>query len=141
MGSQIVPDVTRQDAMEIFSVDEVVSVDPASHDPIVFDPFYSYRHKTARDKKQGFWHGTRRPTTRRNSEAIDVYLSLVDLSGKPIRPNVDTVTVRLTCTNGDLPSRLPFGKTVVVPAVINWASTIAWSAVATSLRSQNHVED
>jgi type VI secretion system protein ImpG len=106
----IVPDVSRQDAMEIFSVDDVVSVDPASHDTIQFEPFYSYRHATMRDKKQTFWHGNRRPSTRRNSEAIDVYLSLVDLSGKPVRPNVDTVTVRLTCTNGDLPSRLPFGN-------------------------------
>ena len=26
-------------------------------------------------------------------------------------------------------SRLPFGKTIVVPAVINWASTIAWDAI------------
>ncbi len=26
-------------------------------------------------------------------------------------------------------ARLPFGKTVVVPAVINWASTIAWDAI------------
>lgn len=26
-------------------------------------------------------------------------------------------------------SRLPFGKTVVVPAFINWASTIAWDAI------------
>jgi type VI secretion system protein ImpG len=106
----VVPDVSRQDAMEIFSVDDVVSVDPSSHDPIQFEPFYSYRHTTMRDKKQTFWHGNRRPSTRRNSEAIDVYLSLVDLSGKPVRPNVDTVTVRLTCTNGDLPSRLPFGN-------------------------------
>jgi type VI secretion system protein ImpG len=106
----IVPDVSRQDAMEVFSVDEVVSLDPASHDSIKFEPFYSYRHSTMRDKKQTFWHSSRRPSTRRNSEAIDVYLSLVDMSGKPIRPNVDTVTVRLTCTNGDLPSRLPFGN-------------------------------
>jgi type VI secretion system protein ImpG len=106
----IVPDVSRQDAMEIFSVDEVVSVDPASHDTIGFEPFYSYRHATMRDKKQTFWHGTRRPSTRRSSEAIDVYLSLVDMTGKPVRPNVDTVTIRLTCTNGDLPSRLPFGN-------------------------------
>lgn len=106
----IVPDVSRQDSLEIFSVDEVVSVDPGSHEPIVFEPFYSYRHKTMREKKQTFWHAMRRPTTRRNSEAIDVHLSLVDLSAKPIRPNVDTVTVRLTCTNGDLPSRLPFGS-------------------------------
>ena len=106
----IVPDVSRQDAMEIFSVDEVVSLDPASHDSIKFEPFYSYRHSTMRDKKQTFWHASRRLSTRRNSEAIDVYISLVDMSGKPIRPNVDTVTVRLTCTNGDLPSRLPFGN-------------------------------
>jgi len=106
----IVPDVSRQDAMEIFSVDEVVSVDPASHDTIQFDPFYSFRHATARDKKQTFWHGSRRPSTRRNSEALDVYLTLVDMTGKPMRPNVDTVTVRLTCTNGDLPARLPFGN-------------------------------
>jgi type VI secretion system protein ImpG len=106
----IVPDVSRQDAMEIFSVDQVVSVDPALHDTVVFEPFYSYRHAGMRDKKQTFWHAVRRPSTRRNSEAIDVYLSLVDMSGKPIRPNVDTVTVRLTCTNGDLPSRLPFGN-------------------------------
>ncbi len=106
----IVPDVSRQDAMEIFSVEEVVSVDPGSHDTVKFEPFYSYRHATVRDKKQTFWHAVRRPTTRRNSEAIDVYLSLVDLSGKPVRPDVDTVTVRLTCTNGDLPSRLPFGN-------------------------------
>jgi type VI secretion system protein ImpG len=63
-----------------------------------------------RDKKQTFWHAVRRPSTRRNSEANDVYLSLVDLSGKPVRPDTDTVTVRLTCTNGDLPSRLPFGN-------------------------------
>ena len=106
----IVPDVSRQDAMEIFSVDEVVSVDPASRDTIQFDPFYSYRHATMRDKKQTFWHGSRRLTTRRNSEALDVYLTLVDMTGKPMRPNVDTVTIRLTCTNGDLPARLPFGN-------------------------------
>ena len=55
-------------------------------------------------------HASRRPSARRNSEALDVYLSLVDLSGKPVRPNTETVTVRLTCTNGDLPSRLPFGN-------------------------------
>ena len=106
----IVPDVSRQDAMEIFSVDEVAGVNPESHETIQFGPFYSHRHASLSDRKQTFWHGTRRPATRRNSEAIDVYLSLVDLTGKPIRPNVDTITVRLTCTNGDLPSRLPFGN-------------------------------
>jgi type VI secretion system protein ImpG len=106
----IVPDVSRQDALEIFSVDEVVSVDPASRDTNVFQPFYSYRHASAREKSKMFWHSSRRPSAQRNSEAIDFYLSLVDMSGKPTRPNIEAVTVRLTCSNGDLPSRLPFGN-------------------------------
>ena len=37
-------------------------------------------------------------------------LSLVDLSARPVRPDADTLTVRTTCTNRDLPSRLPFGN-------------------------------
>ena len=106
----IVPDVSRRDALEIFSVDEVVSIDPDTHEPVVFEPFYSYRHARSREKKQTFWHASRRPSGRRNVESTDVSLSLVDLSCRPVRPNVDTVTVHLTCSNGDLPSRLPFGN-------------------------------
>ena len=107
----IVPDVSRQDAMEIFSVDEVVSVEPASHETVEFEPFYSYRHATRA--------GQEADVLARFAAPVDppqlgshrrLYLSLVDMSGKTIRPNVDTVTVRLTCTNGDLPSRLPFGN-------------------------------
>ena len=37
-------------------------------------------------------------------------LSLVDLSSRPVLPDADTLTVRTTCTNRDLPSRLPFGN-------------------------------
>jgi type VI secretion system protein ImpG len=35
---------------------------------------------------------------------------MVDLSTRPLRPDADTLTVRTTCTNRDLPSRLPFGN-------------------------------
>ncbi len=33
----------------------------------------------------------------------------MDLSGRPARPPFEAATARLTCFNGDLPSRLPFG--------------------------------
>ena len=39
-----------------------------------------------------------------------MYLSLVDLSFRPIHPKMDAVTVKTFCTNRDLPSRLPFGS-------------------------------
>jgi type VI secretion system protein ImpG len=33
----------------------------------------------------------------------------VDLSSRPVLPDADALTVRTTCTNRDLPARLPFG--------------------------------
>jgi type VI secretion system protein ImpG len=39
-----------------------------------------------------------------------VYITFVDLSGAKKTPDRDTVTVRLTCSNGELPGRLPFGN-------------------------------
>lgn len=105
----IVPDVRRPNACEIFSVDEVVSINPATRDTMTFEPFYSYRHSTIREKKQTFWIAHRRRSNRRSDEGTDIYISLVDLSSRPVRPDTDTLTIRTTCTNRDLPARLPFG--------------------------------
>jgi type VI secretion system protein ImpG len=105
----VVPDVRRPQATEIFSVDEVVSIDPHSRDMMNFEPFYSYRHATVREQKQTFWLANRRRSGRRNDEGTEIYLSLVDLSSRPVHPDTDTLTIRTTCTNRDLPSRLPFG--------------------------------
>jgi len=107
---QIVPDVSRRNAMEVFSIEDVVSVDPGSEEVHRFEPFYSFRHGASRDKRQAFWHTVRRPSGRRNDEGTEVFISLVDLSGRPIRPDAEALTVRTTCTNRDLPSRLPFGN-------------------------------
>ena len=106
----VIPDVSRRGALEIFSVDDVVSVNPQSQEVTRYEPFYSYRHSSQRDKKQAFWHAVRRPSGRRNDEGTEVFVSLVDLTGRPIQPNVEALTVRTTCTNRDLPVRLPFGN-------------------------------
>jgi type VI secretion system protein ImpG len=106
----VIPDVRRRRATEVFSVDEVVSSSPRSPEVIRFEPFYSFRHGVRRDKRQTFWMTTRHAAEQVGESAADVYLMLVDLSGRPMRPSVDTLTVRCTCTNRDLPSRLPFGS-------------------------------
>jgi type VI secretion system protein ImpG len=107
---QIVPDVGRRNAMEVFSIDDVVSADPGKEEVFQFEPFYSFRHGAPRDKNQGFWHASRRPSGRRNDEGTEMFISLVDLSGRPMRPDSEVLTVRTTCTSRDLPSRLPFGN-------------------------------
>jgi type VI secretion system protein ImpG len=106
----VVPDARRRHALEIFSIEDVVSVSPEQPEVTRYEPFYSYRHAAVREKKQTFWHASRRASTRRGDEGTDVYMTLVDLSGKPSNPGVDTLTVRCLCTNRDLPSRLPFGS-------------------------------
>ena len=106
----VTPDVRRQMATEVFSVDDVVSVHPQSANVLHFEPFYSFRHSTRRDNKQTFWLAHRRPSNRAGDEGTDVSISLVDLSGRPLVPGSDTLTVRTTCTNRDLPSRLQFGN-------------------------------
>lgn len=106
----IVPDVRRPLAMEIFSVEEVLSSNPSSGDITYFEPFYSYRHGATREVKQTFWQSMRRQSTRRNDDGTEVSLSLVDLSGRPMRPDFDAITVRTICSNRDLPSRMPIGN-------------------------------
>jgi type VI secretion system protein ImpG len=105
----IVPDIRRPNATEIFSVDEVVSVRPDSQEPVRFEPFYSFRHGLSGGRGQVFWMASRRASGRRDDEGTEMFLSLVDLEQRPVAPDVDSLTVRLTSTNRDLPSRLPFG--------------------------------
>ncbi|MCW5964371.1 MAG: type VI secretion system baseplate subunit TssF [Bryobacterales bacterium] len=105
----VIADQRRQAAMEVFSIDDVVSSRPNSNEVIQYEPFYSYRHATLRDQNKTFWLASRRASNRPNDTGTDMYISLVDLSNRPLVPNVDTLTVRCTCTNRDLPSRLSFG--------------------------------
>jgi type VI secretion system protein ImpG len=105
----IVPDIRRPNAAEIFSVDEVVSVRPDSQEPVRFEPFYSFRHGLSGGRGQVFWMASRRASGRRDDDGTEMFLSLVDLEQRPVAPDVDSLTVRLTSTNRDLPSRLPFG--------------------------------
>jgi type VI secretion system protein ImpG len=106
---QVVPDARRRATTEIFSVDEVVGVTPGSSEPVRFEPIYAHRHGTAGAEGGAFWHATRRQGSWRHDGGTDVFLSFVDLASRMVHPGVDAVTARLTCFNGDLPSRLPFG--------------------------------
>jgi type VI secretion system protein ImpG len=107
---RVVPDVRRQFSTEVFSVDEVISISPHLEKPVPYRPFYSYKHVLDDSKLRTFWHANRRASQRRDDEGTEVYLTLVDLDFNPSVPDIDTLTVRTTCTNRDLPGRLPFGS-------------------------------
>jgi type VI secretion system protein ImpG len=106
----VIPDVSRRNATEVFEITDVVSANPQSQEIVRFEPFYSFRHASSRAKDQAFWRASRRASGYRDDGGAELYISLVDLSSRPVRPGIDALTVRTVCTNRDLPSRLPFGN-------------------------------
>lgn len=106
---RVIPDVRRQDATEVYAVGRVTSTSPYEPEAIEFQPFYSFKHAIERDKQKSFWVATRRPSPKKGDAGTEVYLSLVDLDFRPSLPAVETLTIHTTCTNRDLPGKLPFG--------------------------------
>ena len=105
----LIPDVHRQFATEIYSIDAVTATDPLLKEARPFQPFYSIRHAAQREKEQAYWYAARRPSVRKEDPGTEMYLSLVDLNFNPHVPAVETITVHTTSTNRDLPGKLPFG--------------------------------
>ncbi|HXQ74633.1 MAG TPA: type VI secretion system baseplate subunit TssF [Pyrinomonadaceae bacterium] len=105
----LIPDVRRQMALEVYSVDSVTADDPQLGKSREFQPFYSFRHAYERETDKTFWYASRRPSLRPEDPGTEVYLTLVDLEFNPHAPATSFLTVNTTCTNRDLPARLPFG--------------------------------
>jgi type VI secretion system protein ImpG len=106
----LIPDVRRPYSMEVFSVDEVNAINSTNQKITAYEPFYSLRHSTRKEDRSCFWLARRRPSTRPNDDGTDISLSLIDLSTATVDPDAVILSVRTTCTNRDLPSRLPFGN-------------------------------
>lgn len=107
---RVVPDVGRPNALEVYSVDEVTGVLPDMQQAVAYRPFYSVRHGASTEEGETFWHATRRSSHRKDDEGTEVYLTLVDLNFHPSVPRTETLSVVVSCTNRDLPAKLPFGS-------------------------------
>jgi type VI secretion system protein ImpG len=106
---RVIPDVRRPLATEVYAVDAVSSTSPGLQEAVTFQPFYSSKHLSESAGQQAFWHATRRPSQLKDDSGTEVYLSLVDFTFQPMLPAHDTLNVHVTCTNRDLPGKLPFG--------------------------------
>lgn len=105
----VIPDVHRQLTTEIYSIDEVITTDPRTNTSREFSPFYSMKHAYGEQMEKSFWYATRRQSQKQDDEGSEVFLSMVDMNFNPRTPATEVITVKTTCTNRDLPSRLPFG--------------------------------
>jgi type VI secretion system protein ImpG len=106
---RIVPDVDRPWAYEVYSVDSVASVGGYLGGSIGYEPLYSLRHTTGEADRPAYWTASRRYPEGGGDGGTEVYLTFVSADFRPHLPEAEAVSVGLTCTNRDLPSRLAFG--------------------------------
>ncbi|MBA2737222.1 MAG: type VI secretion system baseplate subunit TssF, partial [Pyrinomonadaceae bacterium] len=107
---QVFPDVHHQSSTEIYSINEVFTTDPLTNTTREFSPFYSTKHTYGSQTEKVFWYANRRASQRPDDEGTEMFMTLVDTSFNPQVPAEEVLTVRSTCTNRDLPARLPFGS-------------------------------
>lgn len=100
----------RRSKTEVFSVDQVKALNLRTHEPEHFQPFHSFRHASAGLQNGAFWYTSRRSSEISADQPTEVFLSLLDLSGNAFLPDAHALSVHCTCTNGDLPSKLPVGS-------------------------------
>ncbi len=109
----VLPDLRRIEGTEVFSIDRVAATSFSTAEKLAeYKPFYSIRHHLdeADEYTEGaYWHMQRRPSGRKGDNGTDVFLSFSDLLYKHVELETETLTVNITCTNRDLPARLPFG--------------------------------
>lgn len=109
--ARIVPDARKPLAMEVHSIDRVTSVDENGESEDL-RPFYGIDHGPEGDAAPVLWQASRRPTTGLDNEedfGSEVFLQVIDLDFKAADLAGSTITVETTCTNRDLPAKLPFG--------------------------------
>ena len=106
----VVPDARRRLEVETWSVDEVKAITPNAGEVRPVEPLYAHRHAVGGGGGADvFWHGVRRASGWRTDRGTEVFVSFADRSGRARPPEADVASLALTCFNGDLPSRLPFG--------------------------------
>lgn len=107
---QVVADTRRPLGYEINSVDRVIA-STSSGEKKEYLPFYGLKHEHQDSSNHAFWFASRRHAKLNHldrDEGTDVFLNLVDLQFNPNVPDDRTLILDTTCSNRDLPSKLPF---------------------------------
>lgn len=107
---RIIADVHRQNSMEVYSIDSVIAANPRLARHRRFEPLYGMRHSFAGDEEfGGYFDFVRRPSQRKGDKGTEVFLMVVDQDFHTTAPAEETLSLKVTCTNRDLPEMLPFG--------------------------------
>lgn len=107
---QVVADARRPIGYEIYSINSVMA-STSSGEEVEYHPFYGLNHAYQDTESHSFWFANRRDAKMSNydrDDGTDIFLNLVDLQFNPNIPEDRTLVIDTTCSNRDLPGKLPF---------------------------------
>ena len=106
----VIADARHAAAYDIYSIDSVTLVRQTRERETCIElrPFYSLRYG---DEKQSghYWFARRDEAVAQASPGYETEISVVEVDFDPLAEQTDTLSLNLTCTNRDLPSRLAVG--------------------------------
>jgi type VI secretion system protein ImpG len=108
----LMPDQVPGSGSEIYSIDSVhlVVSTPDGDKATEFFPYYSLRHGGAAGRKGRYWLASRDEALAASGAGHDFSLTLVDHDFSPLRDEQATASVRVTCTNRDVPHHMEYGR-------------------------------
>lgn len=105
-------DAVQPRAFDIYSIDRVSAIEESADkeaETVEYYPYYSLKHGVAGGRRGNYYFFRRKELLADLSPGYEHTISLVDIDFNPLEVKTATVSIDLTCTNRDLPTRMPFG--------------------------------
>lgn len=104
----LMPDAHPVAGYDIYSVDKVCAIQDGPNGQVLteFRPYYAMRHGEGDGERGRYYLVRRDPLKALSDPGHDLRIALVDLDLDPLAMADTCVSIELTCTNRDLPSRL-----------------------------------
>ncbi|SFL64146.1 type VI secretion system baseplate subunit TssF [Rugamonas rubra] len=108
----LVADPLHADTCQLYSVDSVHLIKDAAkgNGAVEFRPYYSLRHGDDAGKKVSYWIMRRDDAMAVTNQGYENILSFVDVDFNPLAAATGTISIELTCSNGELPRDQDFGQ-------------------------------
>jgi len=107
---QVVPDIRRPEGLELYSIDEVFSLDTSGNKTLI-PPLYGLTHDHENSGSDIYWISTRKHAKSNNfnrDDATDVFISIINHDFEPECESNSILTIESTCSNRDQAENLPF---------------------------------
>ena len=109
----LAPDELPGHACDIYSIDsvQVLRKAPGGSTVTEFYPYYALRHGEEAHRGACYWLAQRDEDRAAGGAGHDTSLLIVDRDGVARQAGDGSASVRMTCTNRNLPHELPYGRT------------------------------